>query len=320
MPHMRASTTALVGLLALCASAPARAGDPEAQRLYALALDRLLKGQARIMRLADPIRIAAAPFCGRDVVPVLGLYAAHEHTFEDMNPKEMTYEEGLRDAAIERFQLDGRHTVLLVVPDLPAARAGLRPGDVVVEVQGRKPRRATRLDALRRAGKDGPIRMTVEREGALVELELERRPGCAPPSRFWFGTTVNAFATHFHELTGTYVYAGMLDLFESDDELATILGHELAHMILRHTQQVTTKGTEADADYLGVYLAARAGFDVTRAIDVEDRLGGINPFSTIDWGFYSHPMSPARSLELRAAIREIVAKQDRGDPLEPEER
>ncbi len=314
--------TALVLIAAALAAGPVSAtgSEAEARRLYSLALDRFLEGQARIMRIADPIRIAAAPFCGSNVVSVIGLYAANQYTFEDMIPRDLAFEEEFNEVAIERFHLDRRRTVLLVVPGLPADRAGLRPGDIVTRIDGKKPKRRTQLDLLWNTGTKGSVRLTAERPDGTVELEIESRPGCAEPSRFWFGTTVNAFAMHYGSLTGTYVYGGLLDLFESDNELATILGHELAHLILKHTQTRTTQRNEADADYLGVYLAARAGFDVSKATDVEDRLARANPFSTIDWGFYSHPISPARSLELRAAIDEIARKRERGEPLEPEER
>ncbi len=313
---------ALVLIAATLDAGPAstEGSDAEARRLYSLALDRFLEGQARIMRIADPIRIAAAPFCGKNVVPVIGVYAANRYTFEDMIPRELAFEEKFNEVAVERFHLDERRTVLLIVPGLPADRAGLRSGDVVTRVDGKKPRRRIQLDSLRNAGREGGVRLTVERADETVEIELESRLGCAEPGRYWFGTTVNAFAAYYGSLTGTYVVGGLLDLFESDDELATILGHELAHLILKHTQTRTTQGNEADADYLGVYLAARAGFDVSKAIDVEDRLARTNPFSTIDWGFYSHPVSAARSLELRAAIDEIAGKQERGEALEPEEK
>lgn len=304
------------------AAGPAGAGDEqaEARRLYSLALERFLEGQARIMHVADPIRIAGAPFCGRNLVPVMGVYAANQYTFEDMIPRELAFEEEFNAVAVERFQLDKRRTVLLVAPGLPADVAGLRPGDVVTRVDGKRPKRRAQLDSLHNAGRQGVVRLTVERSGEAVEIDVESRPGCAEPGRFWFGTTVNAFATRYGGLTGTYVYAGLLDLFQSDDELAVILGHELAHLILEHTQTRTIQRSEADADYLGVYLAARAGFDLASAIDVEERLGRTNPFSTIDWGFYSHPTSPLRSLELRAAIEEIAGKQARGEPLEPEKK
>ena len=312
---------ALILLCAFVYGRPLSAGEQqETRRLYDLALDRLLEGQARVMRIADPIRIAAAPFCGKNLASVLGVYTANHYSFVDMIPRELAFEKAFSEVAIERFQLGKQPTVLLVVPGLPADLAGLRAGDVVTRVDGRKLKPRVQLEALRRKGKEGPVALTVKRHGESLELELENRRGCAEPSRFTFGTTVNAFAMHYGGRTGMYVFGGLLDLFESDDELATILGHELAHLILRHTQQRTTQRTEADADYLGVYLAARAGIDVARAIDVEERLGRTNPFSTIDWGFYSHPASPARSLELRAAIAEIAEKLERGEPLEPEER
>ena len=124
----------------------------------------------------------------------------------------------------------------------------------------------------------------------------------------------------FGSLTGIYVLGGMLDFLESDDELAVVLGHELAHLILSHTNVRTTHKNEANADYLGVYLAARAGFEVSNALEYEDRMSRNNPYSTIDWGFYSHPTSPHRSLQLRLTIDEIDRKVEGGLPLLPERR
>ena len=55
-------------------------------------------------------------------------------------------------------------------------------------------------------------------------------------------------------------------------------------------------------------------------MDVWSKMSALTPLSTVDWGFYSHPMSPARSLELRATVEEIEAKQKAGEPLEPRAR
>jgi hypothetical protein len=57
-------------------SAWADLDDDESERLYSASLDRMLEGQARIMRLADPIRVAGAHSCGQDISPVLGVFAA----------------------------------------------------------------------------------------------------------------------------------------------------------------------------------------------------------------------------------------------------
>jgi len=42
----------------------------------------------------------------------------------------------------------------------------------------------------------------------------------------------NAAATRGNHV---FIWSGMLDWIQSDDELATILGHELAHVLARHT-------------------------------------------------------------------------------------
>ena len=53
---------------------------------------------------------------------------------------------------------------------------------------------------------------------------------------------------------------GMLRFVESDDEIALILGHEIAHHILGHPYSRPLY--EADSDYMGCYLAARGGLRV----------------------------------------------------------
>jgi hypothetical protein len=81
---------------------------------------------------------------------------------------------------------------------------------------------------------------------------------------------------------------GMANLASTDDQLAFVLAHELAHAVLEHRTQpdVTglrgasnrlislrrglSAGAEADADHMGLFLAARAGFDPRAAMDFLD--------------------------------------------------
>ncbi len=315
------ASTLLSAAIALVA-APSLADedeDRETTRLNHLTLDRFLAGQARAMRVSDPIRIAAAPFCEDHLASVLGIYTAKKATFEHMIPTDLPFEKAFAADAATRFDLTRQPKVLLVVPGLPAERAGVAPGDVVTRVHGKKLTRYVQVDSLRPKDDAEHLQLTLERGGVPIEVSVESRLGCSTPSRFMFGTNVNAFATHFGRNTGIYVFGGMLEFMESDDDLAVIMGHELAHMILKHTQQMrATQKSEADADYLGLYLAARAGFDVSEAVDVWDRMARTNPYSTIDWGYYSHPMSPARSVMLRSTVAEIAAKRASGQDLMPE--
>ena len=78
------------------------------------------------------------------------------------------------------FRTDEGLLVLRVSPSTPASRAGLEPGDVIVEVNGEA---VEDVDDLRGAfrGGEGRIRLTVMREGRRRELELQwDRPEAQP--------------------------------------------------------------------------------------------------------------------------------------------
>jgi len=289
--------------------------EAETTRLGGAILDRMLESHARVMGVADRIRIAATPSCGKQVGAVLGIFTANEKTFRDLARNEFEFEEAVHRIATQRFRLGEQETVLLVVPGLPADLAGILPGDVITQVNGRPLSLRHRLHSLRVKQDREEIGLTIERNGEELAYSVEVAIGCAFPSQSWFGNSINAFATKFGKKTGTYVLYGMLDFLPSDDDLAIVLGHELAHLIL---DTGGTKRTEADADYLGLYLTARAGFEIAGAPELWNRMARENPYATVDWGFYAHPTSAARSSELAAIIEEIAGKLERAEPLDPE--
>ncbi|MFI5317552.1 MAG: PDZ domain-containing protein [Myxococcota bacterium] len=288
--------------------------DGEADRLGGVILDHMLEGTARVMRVGDRIRIAGAPYCGGQVGAVLGIFTASKDTLLKLVEPDLEFENRMQRAALARFPLDDRERILIVVPGLPADKAGLRPGDVVTRVSGHEAGRRDHLQALHVDSGGAPLTLTVERDGRELDVPVETQLGCSYPAQSWFGNDINAFAGHMGNRSGSYVLGGMLEFLPSDDDLAIVLGHELGHLIL---YSGGTKRTEADADYVGLYVAARAGFEVTRAPDLWERMGRANPYSNIQWGFFSHPSSAQRSTALRAALAEIAAKQAAGTPLDP---
>jgi membrane-associated protease RseP (regulator of RpoE activity) len=289
----------------------------EELRLNYLALDLMLEGQARVMRIADRMRIASADLCGRKIGPVLGVYAPSRQSIRDRWRKK-DFIDPFVEAAQRRYSLGSDPRVLVLVPGLAAERAGLRAGDLVTAVDG-KPMKRVEIELLRNRGKSGVVDLTVEREGGSATLEMDAEMGCTIASRFTFGPTINAFAMSFGKLTGIYFYSGMLNFLPDDDDLAVVVGHELAHLVLGHTSHLrTSKRFEAESDYLGLYFAARAGYDISHAPEVWDAFARNNPYASVDWGFYAHPTSATRSLELLGGIKEIHRKQEEGLPLVPE--
>ena len=301
-----------------CASPLAPESPAEANRLYALAIERMLEGQTRLLGVADRVRIGGADLCGDDVSPVLGVYASDRRSFDE-RWVERNYIDPFVEAATTQLELVEQPRILAVAPGLAGDRAGLRPGDLVVAIDGEPIEGRVALDPLGRRDTEGPVRLDIERGEETLTLDVDAPLGCAIPSRFAFGASVNAYATSFGRLTGVYFYSGLLRFFPSDDDLALIVGHELAHIVLRHTgRRGTIAGDESDADYLGLYFAARAGFEVARVDAVWRDFSIVNPYGSMRRSFYEHPNSSTRVLQQRATLEEIARKRARGEPLVPE--
>jgi predicted Zn-dependent protease len=140
------------------------------------------------------------------------------------------------------------------------------------------------------------------------------------------------------------ITSGLFDLTKSDDELALILGHELAHNVLGHLKATpvaarksggildafmrATIGTavagtvtppfsianEKEADYAGLYFMARAGYDITAAESFWRRLNETTRATSVA---KTHPSGPERLKAIEATVAEIKAKQKAKKPLEP---
>ena len=78
-----------------------------------------------------------------------------------------------------------------------------------------------------------------------------------------------------------------------------------------------TEGFEAEADYVGAYLLARAGGDPMAAAEAFAVMGREGPRGITVRA--THPLLPERLARLRATADEIAAKRAAGEPLLPEE-
>jgi regulator of sigma E protease len=76
----------------------------------------------------------------------------------------------LSDAGLLPEYLAGPISVVEVVPDAPAEKAGLRAGDAIVAVDGHPFHTVTTLLAYMAAGKGRPLTLDVQRDGKTVQL------------------------------------------------------------------------------------------------------------------------------------------------------
>ena len=174
-----------------------------------------------------------------------------------------------------------------------------------------------RSNLLRRQSKKGTrdVTLRILRYGE-EELDITLRPteACKVAISLIEGdNTPNAFTDE--KTIG--LTEGMMRFVDNDDELALIISHELAHITQGHvlkkqmnialisalgaavdaglykaTGVYTTAGQEAglkagyllfsqdfelESDYVGTYFAARAGYDVSNAVNVWRRMAAIHP-------------------------------------------
>lgn len=108
------------------------------------------------------------------------------------------------------------------------------------------------------------------------------------------------------------VTTAMIDAL-SDDELAFIIAHELAHSVAGHDiENGSYPAAELEADRIALFLMARAGFHLPAADNALQKLGVAGQSATD-----SHPSGLQRQRVLYEARGEIANLMRRGQSLTP---
>jgi len=298
---------------------------PAEQRLIALTdLDQ------RVARVGHRLSAANAELCPavRNSAGWL-LHAASQYSPE------------LRPYAETRFGLDGDLPGLLAVPEGSAADlAGLRRGDLLLSVNGEALARGVARRAAAFEGVEaniqkldlalaaGPVEIVFRRDGADQSARLTPQRACGYDVQLDPSDELNARA----DGKRLFITTAMAGFTATDDELAVVLGHELAHHVLAHrgwheaetrgrqTQTVpalsaAAGGAERQADRVGLYLAARAGFDSSIAPAFWRRFGEFN--WRVRYPQWGHPSAEARARALEEVEAEIRTRRAAGQPLVP---
>ncbi|WP_017671453.1 M48 family metallopeptidase [Blastomonas sp. AAP53] len=254
-------------------------------------LSDLREADVRVLSVGYRLATANAPFC-RVTENAAGLALHHIGQYPDAT------------AARASFGFDRDFAVLALVADGPGTRAGLRPDDAVVSLNGGPlspaPAELAAIDQpaayrpiawavakLRAALGTGPVQLGVLRDGSLAEITITGTPACR--SRFELRPSNTYGASADGDIIG--ITSAMLGFMVDDDELAAILAHEMAHNLLEHRRRLNDAGiqrglmqqlgrnarltleTEIEADRLSIWLMANAGYDPAGAIRFWTRYG-----------------------------------------------
>lgn len=252
------------------------------------------------------------------------------------------YSAELRPIAEQRFGLRGDLPgVLAAPPGSPADQAGLRTGDLILAVGGQalaegssqgRPRYeglAANVAHLDHALSRGPAALSIQRGDHRLQVTVTPRRACGYEVQLNPSNDLNAQA----DGRRLFISTGLAQFAASDDELAIILGHELAHNVLGHRRWSETGGAgrtvisrdcagdqcggdrERQADRTGLYLMARAGYAPSAAAPFWRRFGQSN--WRVRYPQLAHASAGTRAQRLEEVQAEIEALKAAGRPLEP---
>lgn len=143
--------------------------------------------------------------------------------------------------------VDDQPWVFHVIAGSPADRSGIRVGDRILDVGGVDVGTGARgqaemMNSLRAAAANGPIALTVKRGDETITMAMSAEKACD----YGFGLRRSERIVAFADGSKVEVTTGLLRFVKTDDELALIVGHELAHKVLGHrdtsTQNAVTGG------------------------------------------------------------------------------
>jgi hypothetical protein len=273
-----------------------------------LALEDAVSSRQKIEQVSFRLMTAAADFCAAHRTAAYGFTVANRYS---LGPE--------MEQAASGLGLDDSARVLTVVKGSPAALAGLKKGDLIARVNGKAiaPGAASVESVSAEMAKAGLDGLDLSVGGAHSRrVRVEAVMACDFPTELVDSDKVNAYA----DGERIRITKGMMWFAEDNTDLAMVMAHELAHNIMGHVGTFSglfqdKKSREADADYVGLYIMARAGFQIEKAPGFWRRMAAAFP-SMIE-STSSHPLMPERFVAIRNTTKEIRLREANGLPLIP---
>jgi len=277
--------------------------DAHLDDLRAQSQERLRLDQLRIQQIGDRLKLEGAPLCGKATGPLLGAAIARRHDFLYGHAKDAKDAVGLVDEV----------KVFAVSEGSPAASAGLQRGDLIVSIAGSRIHKTQEVFAELRDAPESEIEIGLVRDGNPLHVSLPYVESCGYGIfiRIDEGTRVRSHRNR----TDIWVPTGLLQFALDDDEVAFSIAHQLGHQISGTAMSGDTED-EVEADRIALFMAARAGYDVSKAAAYWDRLAASEPGLIPDDGD-QHTSMAKRAPEIRKTVAEIQQRIAERAGLDP---
>jgi len=260
---------------------------------------RPLAMREQMLRLGDVdwrLRLAAADLCPQ-MASGTGMIIDHADAY--------ALPEGI--ALVRALRLGRVPQVAVVAAGSPAAQAGIRPGDELVaigeismaDLLAASPERSLFaeevMELLAALPPGQPSDLIVQRGKASLRKKIVPITICASRTMLDSGRSLAAYS----DARDLAVTSALIEFTANDDELALIVGHELAHVILPRAPGEQQQ-QESEADLFGARLAHCAGYDMARAADFWPRYRAQDEAARSR--LPTHPSPEKREEAIRAAL------------------
>ena len=319
--------------------------ESEREKQREIALTQFQKKQIRLLQVSYPLLTAASGLCEKEDEPLragVGLTVRSKYS----------YVKDMQDTAARIFNLGETPEVLYVVKNSPAERAGIKKGDLILQVGDHKiPASKDAFITLveiyaKKLTPGDSVDFVLENSGQQRIVTVQTEKQCHYLVALSTDDSVNAFADGNQVIITT----GMMRFTETDQELSSVVSHELAHNLMDHmdakqlnatgglvldilaaiagvnTQgifsdlgaSVNSKEFEVEADYVGLYIMARANEPLDGVANFWRRMAAEHPGAITSDHMASHPSTPERFVAIENTVVEIQSKQHRNAALVPE--
>jgi len=355
LPYRTSTIAALLVALVGCATPQTRmptvdsaAMQEETRKQREMVVEDYMNSYRRLQAVASKIVTNGTELCTDKVGPYFGLTAWSREDFG----KEW------HDVVQSRFGVGDAASISSIAPGSAADQAGVKAGDVVLSVNGWTPPVGKGavdklMEKLTAEGKFSmPLELVVRRGAEEVKLSMIPGQACDFRVRLSPDDVKNAYA----DGKNIVIYKGMMDFFRTDEEVALVVSHELAHNAMKHIDAkktnamvgglvgllldvaaaaggINTNGDftrlgsnvgagvysvafEQEADYVGLYFMANAGYKIDDAAGFWRRMATTNSKAITMKS--SHPTTPERFIAIETTVGEIRQKIESGQPLKPE--
>ncbi len=319
----------------------------EREKQENIAFSRFMDKQNRLYSISYPMLVASGELFTDKLRPAYGFILHDKELYRKILAKE--YE----NVAV-RHGIEEHVTVRYVYPESPADLTDLRVGDRILSINEKPLEEENAIDVMKTLYKleypeESSLELLIEREGQKIKLKINGIAACKYSVQMVNNDAVNAFAS----FEGVIITTGMIRFCEKDKELALGVGHEIAHISLGHltkgivnripgtildfillatigvdsqgalgalTSLVFSKAFEQEADYAGLYILARAGYDIIGSADFFRRMAVEHPGSIRGNFLSTHPSMPERFVSIENTVDEIEEKRQRGELPVPEKK